>query len=97
MATLSEEQVSTIAENQKPTPDRNNNIKLKIIALRNGLIEEKNKNKRIQEENEGLQKEIEELKKSNSEMSTKSKELEEENQKIKLENVTKKTISSKTR
>ena len=43
-----------------------NSLKLKFVALRNGLIEEKNKNKQIIIENENLQKEIEELKKLNT-------------------------------
>ena len=87
--TLPEEQTTTNSESQKTPIDKNNNIKLKFIALKNGLIEEKNKNKQLQTENENLQKEIEDLKKLNTELTTKNKEFEEENQKIKEENVTK--------
>ena len=87
--TLPEEQTTTNSESQKAPIDKNNNIKLKFIALKNGLIEEKNKNKQLQTENENLQKEIEDLKKLNTELITKNKEFEEENQKIKEENVTK--------
>ena len=86
---ISEEQAKSNSENQKSSADKNNNIKQKFVALRNGLIEEKNKNRQIQTENENLKKEIEELKKQNSELTSKNKELEEENQKIKEENVTK--------
>ena len=86
--TSSEEQAISNSENQKSSSDKNN-IKLKFVALRNDLIEEKNKNRQIQTENDNLKKEIEELKKQNSELATKNKEFEEENQKIKEENVTK--------
>ena len=86
---LPEEQTTTNSESQKAPIDKNNNIKLKFIALKNGLIEEKNKNKQLQTENENLQKEIEDLKKLNTELTIKNKEFEEENQKIKEENVTK--------
>ena len=86
---LPEEQTTTNSESQKAPIDKNNNIKLKFIALKNGLIEEKNKNKQLQIENENLQKEIEDLKKLNTELTIKNKEFEEENQKIKEENVTK--------
>ena len=72
-----------------------NSLKLKFVALRNGLIEEKNKNKQIILENENLQKEIEELKKLNTELSTKNEKLDEENQKIKEENVTKQELINK--
>ena len=72
-----------------------NNLKLKFFALRNGLIEEKNKNKQIILENENLQKEIEELKKLNTELNTKNEKLDEENQKIKEENVTKQELINK--
>ncbi len=86
---ISEEQNNNNSESQKQSTDKNNNLKLKFVALRNGLIEEKNKNKQILTENENLQKEIEELKKLNTELETKYKTLDEENQKIKEENVTK--------
>ena len=69
------------------TVNDKNSLKLKFVALRNGLIEEKNKNKQIILENENLQKEIEELKKLNTELNTKNEKLDEENQKIKEENV----------
>ena len=72
-----------------------NSLKLKFVALRNGLIEEKNKNKQIILENENLQKEIEELKKLNTELSSKNEKLDEENQKIKEENVTKQELINK--
>ena len=72
-------------EHQKTIPDKNN-LKLKFVALRNGLIEEKNKNKQIIIENENLQKEIEELKKLNTELSTKNTKLDEE-KKIKINNI----------
>ena len=72
-----------------------NSLKLKFVALRNGLIEEKNKNKQIIIENENLQKEIEELKKLNTELSSKNEKLDEENQKIKEENVTKQELINK--
>ena len=86
----SEEQSTNSAENQKLSSDKNNNnLKLKFVALRNGLIEEKNKSRQLQSENENLQKEIEELKKQIAELTSKNKEFEEENQKIKEENVTK--------
>ena len=85
----SEDQQAVNPELQKSSSDKNNNLKLKFVALRNGLIEEKNKNKLILSENENLQREIEELKKLNAELSTKNKEYEEENRKIKEENVTK--------
>ena len=86
----SEEQSTNSSENQKLSSDKNNNnLKLKFVALRNGLIEEKNKSRQLQSENENLQKEVEELKKQIDELTSKNKELEEENQKIKEENVTK--------
>ena len=81
-------------EHQKALPDKNN-LKLKFVALRNGLIEEKNKNKQIIIENENLQKEIEELKKLNTELSTKNTKLDEENQTLKEENVTKQELINK--
>ena len=81
-------------EHQKSLPDKNN-LKLKFVALRNGLIEEKNKNKQIIIENENLQKEIEELKKLNTELSTKNTKLDEENQTLKEENVTKQELINK--
>ena len=86
---IPEEQNINNSDSQKQSTDKNNNLKLKFVALRNGLIEEKNKNKQILTENENLQKEIEELKKLNTELETKYKTLDEENQKIKEENVTK--------
>ena len=86
----SEEQSINNSENQKLSSDKNNNnLKLKFVALRNGLIEEKNKSRQLQSENENLQKEVEELKKQIAELTSKNKEFEEENQKIKEENVTK--------
>ena len=86
----SEEQSTNSSENQKLSSDKNNNnLKLKFVALRNGLIEEKNKSRQLQSENENLQKEVEELKKQIDELTSKNKEFEEENQKIKEENVTK--------
>ena len=81
-------------EHQNTLQDKNN-LKLKFVALRNGLIEEKNKNKQIIIENENLQKEIEELKKLNTEFSTKNQKLDEENQKLKEENVTKQELINK--
>ena len=81
-------------EQPKPIQDKNN-LKLKFVALRNGLIEEKNKNKQIIIENENLQKEIEELKKLNTELSGKNTKLEEENQQMKEENVTKQELINK--
>ena len=81
-------------EQQKTLPDKNN-LKLKFVALRNGLIEEKNKNKQIIIENENLQKEIEELKKLNTELGTKNTKLDEENQTLKEENVTKQELINK--
>ena len=81
-------------EISKTVSDKNN-LKLKFVALRNGLIEEKNKNKQIILENENLQKEIEELKKLNTELNTKNEKLDEENQKIKEENVTKQELINK--
>ena len=81
-------------EHQKTIPDKNN-LKLKFVALRNGLIEEKNKNKQIIMENENLQKEIEELKKLNTELRTKNTKLDEENQTLKEENVTKQELINK--
>ena len=72
-----------------------NSLKLKFVALRNGLIEEKNKNKQIILENENLQKEIEELKKLNTELSTKNEKLDEENKKIKEEIVSKQELINK--
>ena len=91
----SEDQSVANSEGQKSSSDKNNNIKLIFVALRNGLIEEKNKNRQIQTENDNLKKEIEELKKQNSELSTKNKELEEENQKKKEENITKQELINK--
>ena len=87
--TLPEEQTTNNSDSQKSSVDINNNIKIRFLALKNVLIEEKNKNKQFQIESDNLQKEIEELKKSNTELTTKNKEYEEENQKIKEENVTK--------
>ena len=83
------------SEEQQKTLTDKNNLKLKFVALRNGLIEEKNKNKQIIIENENLQKEIEELKKLNTELNTKNTKLDEENQKIKEENVTKQELINK--
>ena len=80
-------------DNHKTITDKNN-IKL-IYALKNGLIEEKNKNKQFIIENENLQKEIEELKKLNTELNSKNEKLDEENQKIKEENVTKQELINK--
>ena len=80
-------------DNHKTITDKNN-IKL-IYALKNGLIEEKNKNKQFIVENENLQKEIEELKKLNTELNSKNEKLDEENQKIKEENVTKQELINK--
>ena len=81
-------------EQPKPIRDKND-LKLKFVALRNGLIEEKNKNKQIIIENENLQKEIEELKKLNTELNGKNSKLEEEIQQIKEENVTKQELINK--
>ena len=81
-------------EQVKQISDKNN-IKLKFVALRNGLIEEKNKNKELLIQNDNLQKEIEELKKVNTELTTKSEKLDEENQRIKEENVTKQELINK--
>ena len=81
-------------EQTKQVADKNN-IKLKFVALRNGLIEEKNKNKELLLENDNLQKEIEELKKLNTELNTKNEKLDEENQRIKEENVTKQELINK--
>ena len=81
-------------ESPKVVNDKNS-LKLKFVALRNGLIEEKNKNKQIILENENLQKEIEELKKLNTELSTKNEKLDEENQKIKEEIVSKQELINK--
>ena len=81
-------------EQVKQISDKNN-IKLKFVALRNGLIEEKNKNKELLIQNDSLQKEIEELKKLNTELTTKSEKLDEENQRIKEENVTKQELINK--
>ena len=89
MSSLPEGNNQNNTESQKQAIDKNNNLKVKFVALRNGLIEEKNKNKQMLIENEKLQKEIEELKKLNTELDTKYKKLDEENQKIKEENVTK--------
>ena len=80
-------------DDHKTITDKNN-IKL-IYALKNGLIEEKNKNKQFIIENENLQKEIEELKKLNTELNSKNEKLDEENQKIKEENVTKQELINK--
>ena len=80
-------------DNHKTITDKNN-IKL-IYALKNGLIEEKNKNKQFISENENLQREIEELKKLNTELNSKNEKLDEENQKIKEENVTKQELINK--
>ena len=90
-----EEQSTSNSENQKSDKNNNNNLKLKFVALRNGLIEEKNKNRQILAENENLKREIEELKKQVSELASKNKEFEEENQKIKEENVTKQELINK--
>ena len=81
-------------EQVKQISDKNN-IKLKFVALRNGLIEEKNKNKELLIQNDSLQKEIEELKKLNTELTTKSEKLDEENQRIREENVTKQELINK--
>jgi hypothetical protein len=89
-----EEQPSNQPDPQKVLNDKNN-LKLKFVALRNGLIEEKNKNKQIIIENENLQKEIEELKKLNTELNTKNSKLDEENQVLKEENVTKQELINK--
>ena len=90
-----EEKPPNNSEEQQKTLTDKNNLKLKFVALRNGLIEEKNKNKQIIIENENLQKEIEELKKLNTELNTKNTKLDEENQKIKEENVTKQELINK--
>ena len=90
-----EEKSPNNSEEQQKTLTDKNNLKLKFVALRNGLIEEKNKNKQIIIENENLQKEIEELKKLNTELNTKNTKLDEENQKIKEENVTKQELINK--
>ena len=90
-----EEKPPNNSEEQQKTLTDKNNLKLKFVALRNGLIEEKNKNKQIIIENENLQKEIEELKKLNTELNTKNIKLDEENQKIKEENVTKQELINK--
>ena len=90
-----EEKTPNNSEEQQKTLTDKNNLKLKFVALRNGLIEEKNKNKQIIIENENLQKEIEELKKLNTELNTKNTKLDEENQKIKEENVTKQELINK--
>ena len=82
--TSQEEQPSNQPDPQKVLNDKNN-LKLKFVALRNGLIEEKNKNKQIIIENENLQKEIEELKKLNTELNTKNSKLDAENQVLKEE------------
>ena len=92
--TSQEEQPSNQPDPQKVLNDKNN-LKLKFVALRNGLIEEKNKNKQIIIENENLQKEIEELKKLNTELNTKNSKLDEENQILKEENVTKQELINK--
>ena len=92
--TSKEEQPSNQPDPQKVLNDKNN-LKLKFVALRNGLIEEKNKNKQIIIENENLQKEIEELKKLNTELNTKNSKLDEENQVLKEENVTKQELINK--
>ena len=89
-----EKQPSNQPDPQKVLNDKNN-LKLKFVALRNGLIEEKNKNKQIIIENENLQKEIEELKKLNTELNTKNSKLDEENQVLKEENVTKQELINK--
>ena len=94
MSSQEEKPPNNQEEQQKTLTDKNN-LKLKFVALRNGLIEEKNKNKQIIIENENLQKEIEELKKLNTELSTKNSKLDEENQKIKEENVTKQELINK--
>ena len=90
--TSQEEQPSNQPDPQKVLNDKNN-LKLKFVALRNGLIEEKNKNKQIIIENENLQ--IEELKKLNTELNTKNSKLDEENQVLKEENVTKQELINK--
>ena len=89
---ISEEQSVANSESQKSSSDKNNNIKLKFVALRNGLIEEKNKNRQFPTENDNLKKEIEELKKQNSELSLKNKEIEEKNQKMKEEIIAKQEL-----
>ena len=94
MSSQEEKPPNNPEENQKTSVDKNN-LKLKFVALRNGLIEEKNKNKQIIILNENLQKEIEELKKLNTELSTKNSKLDEENQIIKEENVTKQELINK--
>ena len=94
MSSQEEKPPNNQEEQQKTLTDKNN-LKLKFVALRNGLIEEKNKNKQIIIENENLQKEIEELKKLNTELTTKNSKLDEENQKIKEENVTKQELINK--
>ena len=91
----SEEQSAANSESQKSLSSDKNNIKLKFVALRNGLIEEKNKNRQIQAENDNLKNKIEELKKQNTELSSKNKELEEENQKMKEDKVTKQELINK--
>lgn len=92
--TSTEEQPQNNPDPQKVSNDKNNLI-LKFMALKNGLIEEKNKNKQIIIENENLQKEIEELKKLNTELSSKNAKLDEENQELKEENVSKQELINK--
>lgn len=72
--TLNEEKTTTNSESQKEALDKNN-LKIKFVALKKGLIDEKNKNRQLETENEKLDR--------------KCKELEEELKKIKEENVTK--------
>ena len=93
---MSSQEVNQVTnqEQTKQIADKNN-IKLKFVALRNGLIEEKNKNKELLIQNDSLQKEIEELKKLNTELTSKNEKLDEENQRIKEENVTKQELINK--
>jgi len=93
---MSSQEVNQVTnqEQTKQVADKNN-IKLKFVALRNGLIEEKNKNKELLIQNDSLQKEIEELKKLNTELTSKNEKLDEENQRIKEENVTKQELINK--
>ena len=93
---MSSQEVNQVTnqEQTKQIADKNN-IKLKFVALRNGLIEEKNKNKELLIQNDNLQKEIEELKKLNTELTSKNEKLDEENQRIKEENVTKQELINK--
>ena len=92
--TSQEEQPPNNPDPQRVSSDKNN-FKVKYMLLRNGLIEEKNKNKQIILENENLQKEIEELKKINTELNTNYTKLDEENQILKEENVSKQELINK--